>query len=54
MPDHTDLNFQDQFTTLIDMKLHTQNELYISLSFSDLQVLISFFGHASTCFESIM
>ena len=27
MPDHTSLNLHDKFITLIDMKLHAQNQL---------------------------
>ena len=33
MPDYPHLKLHDQFVALIDMKLHTQNQLYTSLSF---------------------
>ena len=29
MPDHTHLNLHNEFMTLINMKLHAQNQLYI-------------------------
>ena len=44
MLDHTYLNLHNQFITLIDMKLHEQNELYTSFSFWDLKVLIASLG----------
>ena len=44
MPDHTRLNLHDQFITAIDMKLHAQNQLYISFSFRDLKVLEATLG----------
>ena len=31
--DHAHLKLHDQFIALIDMKLHAQNELYMSFSF---------------------
>ena len=33
MPDHAHPNLHDKFITLIDMKLHAQNQLYTSFSF---------------------
>ena len=33
------LKLHDQFAALIDMKLHAQNQLYISISFWDVKVL---------------
>ena len=44
MPDHTYLNLHDQCITLIDMKLHAQNQLCNSFSFRDLQGLIASFN----------
>ena len=44
MPDHAILNLHDQFMTLIYMKLHAQNQLYTSFSFSDLKVSIASLG----------
>ena len=38
---HAHLKFHDQFVTLIDMKLHAQNQYYTSFSFWDLKVLIA-------------
>ena len=38
MPDHAHLNLHDQSVTLIDMKLHAQNQLYTSISFWDIKV----------------
>ena len=36
---HVHLKLYDQFVALIDMKLHAQNQLYISISFWDIKVL---------------
>ena len=33
MPGHTYLKLHDQFAALIDIKLHSQNQLYTSISF---------------------
>ena len=44
MLDQTHRNFHNQFMTLIDMKLHAQNQLYTSFSFWDLKVLIASLG----------
>ena len=44
MSDHTYLNLRDKFITLIDMKLHAQNQFYISFIFWDLKVLIVSLG----------
>ena len=44
MPDRNYLNLHDQFTRLIYMKLHAQNQLYTSISFWDLKVLIASLG----------
>ena len=44
MPDHAHLKLHDQFVALIDMKLHAQNQLYISFSFSEFKVLIASLG----------
>ena len=40
MYNHTHLNFNNQFITLIDMKAHAQNQLQMSFCFWDLKVLI--------------
>ena len=36
---HAHLQLHDQFVALIDMKLHAQNQLYISISFWDIKIL---------------
>ena len=37
--DHANLKLHDQFVALIDMRLHSQNQLYTSISFRDIKVL---------------
>ena len=41
MPDRIYLNLHDQSITLIDTKVHVQNQLYTFFSFWDLKVLIA-------------
>ena len=43
MPGHTYLKLHDQFAALIDIKLHSQNQLYTSISFWDI-VLKAYLG----------
>ena len=40
MYDHTHLNLNNQFITLIDIKVHAQNQPHMSFCFWDLKVLI--------------
>ena len=47
MPDYTHLKLYDQFIALIDMKLHTPSQLYISICFWDKTL------KASLCFPGI-
>ena len=41
---HAHLILHDQFVTLIDVKLHAQNQLYASISFWDIEVLKASLG----------
>ena len=40
MPDYGHLKLHDQFVALTDIKLQSQNQLYMSFCFWDLKVLI--------------
>ena len=41
---HAPLKFHDQFVALVDAKLHAHNQLYKSISFWDIKVLIACLG----------